>query len=246
MFSTVKNCIIFIFFLIFLCFSLLCIHRDPFSVPLSSPQGQAIFAQSDHRNYWRMAQFYVTQDNMHYCGIASMVMVLNSLNIPAPKVFPDENYRLFTQENLFTLPAVRALLDPKEIATRGVIFKTLAHSLETFALKVNFVYAGEYPYAVFHREFVKALIQDGHYVVACYDRGLLHQQGSGHCSPLAAYDDHTDRVLIMDVSRFDGEPFWVTVEDLYIAMKGDPHSLFLTEQGYIEVSSATNNLIRLQ
>ena len=31
----------------------------------------------------------------------------------------------------------------------------------------------------------------------------------GHVSPIAAYDEHSDRFLILDVHRTKGEPYWI-------------------------------------
>jgi hypothetical protein len=40
----------------------------------------------------------------------------------------------------------------------------------------------------------------------------------GHISPLAAYDDKTDRFLIMDVARYKYPPVWVKASDIFDAM----------------------------
>ena len=47
----------------------------------------------------------------------------------------------------------------------------------------------------------------------------MGQTGDGHFSPIAGYDDETDRVLVMDVARFKYAPYWAKVEELYEAMK---------------------------
>ena len=53
-----------------------------------------------------------------------------------------------------------------------------------------------------------------------YSRSSLGQTGSGHFSPLGAYDPDSDRLLVLDVARFKYPPHWVTVSDLWEAMKG--------------------------
>ena len=40
------------------------------------------------------------------------------------------------------------------------------------------------------------------FVVASYDRRSLGQTGTGHFSPIAAYEKSSDSVLILDVARF--------------------------------------------
>lgn len=224
-----------ILFLFIICASSL--RNEKKIIPLSSQAGIAIFSQSNHQNYWRLAQYYITQDNLSFCGIASIVMVLNAANIPAPKVFPTEKYRLFTQENLFSFDGVNALLDQDDTAWAGMSFRNVRQALQLFPLNVNVIYARDYSAEIFRQELMAALKRNNHYLIACYDRSVLGQSGHGHCSPLAAYDKYSDRVLIMDVSRFDSEPFWIKTRDLQQAMTGNPKSFWQVDSGYIEVSN---------
>ncbi|PXF50098.1 Glutathione gamma-glutamylcysteinyltransferase 3 [Gracilariopsis chorda] len=61
------------------------------------------------------------------------------------------------------------------------------------------------------------------FVAASYDRKTLGQTGTGHFSPVAAYDPQTDSVLVLDVARFKYGPHWVPIEDLVAAtMPLDP------------------------
>jgi len=49
------------------------------------------------------------------------------------------------------------------------------------------------------------------------DRSLYGKKG-GHFSPLAAYDQKTDRFLMMDVARYRYPPVWIKTNDLFKAM----------------------------
>jgi hypothetical protein len=51
-----------------------------------------------------------------------------------------------------------------------------------------------------------------------YLRQEIGQERGGHISPLAAYNELTDRFLIMDVSRYKYPPVWVKTADLWKAM----------------------------
>ena len=55
-------------------------------------------------------------------------------------------------------------------------------------------------------------------VIVDFNRQTLHQQGSGHCAPLAAYHSGEDRFLLMDVARYKLPPCWVKAEVLYNAL----------------------------
>jgi len=56
-------------------------------IPLEGPAGQRLLlgasASADHGP---LAQWFETQANLAYCGVASAVMALNSLAVPAPPV----------------------------------------------------------------------------------------------------------------------------------------------------------------
>jgi glutathione gamma-glutamylcysteinyltransferase len=55
-------------------------------------------------------------------------------------------------------------------------------------------------------------------LVVNFARSALGQTGDGHFSPLAAYDQATDSVLVLDVARFKYPYYWVTISHLYEAM----------------------------
>jgi glutathione gamma-glutamylcysteinyltransferase len=55
-------------------------------------------------------------------------------------------------------------------------------------------------------------------LVVNFARSALGQTGDGHFSPLAAYDQITDSVLVLDVARFKYPYYWVTISHLYDAM----------------------------
>jgi glutathione gamma-glutamylcysteinyltransferase len=55
-------------------------------------------------------------------------------------------------------------------------------------------------------------------VVVSFSRSALGQTGDGHFSPIAAYHEGTDQVLVLDVARFKYQPYWVTVPDLFRSM----------------------------
>lgn len=63
--------------------------------------------------------------------------------------------------------------------------------------------------------------EDGHMeaMVVSYSRKVVGQTGSGHFSPLAAYDPESDSVLILDTARFKYGAHWVKLPLIYEAMK---------------------------
>jgi hypothetical protein len=56
-------------------------------------------------------------------------------------------------------------------------------------------------------------------VIVNYDRAVLGQNGSGHVSPIGAYDEETDSVLVLDVARYKYPPVWVPFSTMFDAMQ---------------------------
>lgn len=56
------------------------------------------------------------------------------------------------------------------------------------------------------------------FLVASYSRKIFEQTGDGHFSPVAAYDEVSDKALILDTARFKYGPHWVPLQLLFDAM----------------------------
>ena len=56
-------------------------------------------------------------------------------------------------------------------------------------------------------------------IVANYNRKTLAQEGAGHQSPIAAYDEASDSVLMLDVAKFKYPPAWIKLADLLQSMQ---------------------------
>ena len=69
------------------------------------------------------------------------------------------------------------------------------------------------------RKLVKHVTMNkGKYLVVNYHLGIMYPITSGHFSPVVAYHEGKDMVLIMDVAGHLGTWVWVNVEDLYRSM----------------------------
>lgn len=83
-------------------------HASAETLPLPSSligaatnDGEALLIGAEARAaYFPLADNFVTQKTQSFCGVASMVMVLNAAGVPAPAVPEYEPYRTFTQDNL--------------------------------------------------------------------------------------------------------------------------------------------------
>lgn len=84
----------------------------------------------------------MTQKNAAYCGVASMVMVLNALSIPAPIAPELGNSHTFTQDNVFN-DQMRQIRAPLEISFRGMTLEQLRQFLASHSVKADVHYGSD-------------------------------------------------------------------------------------------------------
>jgi hypothetical protein len=94
----------------------------------------------------------------------------------------------------------------------------VARVLRVYGVLVDVHYAGASSAEEFRRLAAAYLARADHHVIVNYSRAALGQEGSGHISPLGAYDADSDRFLILDVSRYKAPAVWVSTEQLFQAM----------------------------
>jgi len=208
-------------------------------IGFSSHDGENYFAESDAREaYFPLASNFLTQKTQAYCGVASIVMVLNALNIPAPPVPEYEPYRTFTQDNLLT-PQTDAILPREVLARMGMTLDQIGGILSTQPVKIEVHHAAESSVDDFRKLARSYLAQPGHFVLVNYLRRTIGQESGGHISPLGAYDGRTDRFLVLDVARYKYPPVWVKTSDIFEAMNTqDPDNANKT-RGFVLVTAVT-------
>jgi hypothetical protein len=208
-------------------------------VDLRTEQGRAFFLEAEAREaYWPLAAQFVSQKNAAFCGVATLVMVLNSLEVPAPPVPGAAAYESFTQENVFD-DKTEAILRQESILKRGMTLDELGALFESFGLEARVTHASQASLEAFRADAIDSLRKRSHHVVVNYLRSSLGQRQGGHISPLAAYDGKTDRFLILDVARFKYPPVWVAARELFEAMSTIDADNGGRSRGYILVTPAT-------
>jgi hypothetical protein len=216
----------------------------PMLVPLAGEEGMARLARSTARvDFPHLANEFETQENKAFCGVASAVIVLNTLRDrddrfpkpedsrlapPGPKAF-DPLFHRFTQGDFFT-PATDAIKRREEILgaphapgaapSGGLQLRQLAGVLTAHGLAVEVrVVDDRLTPAVIRAEIAKNLSTEGDYVLVNYSRGGVGQPGGGHISPLGAYDAASDSFLVLDVNP-NAQPWaWVPAGALIDAMR---------------------------
>ncbi len=204
----------------------------------SSPDGETFFIESKAREaYFPISIHFVTQKTQAYCGVASMVMVLNALNAPAPSTPDYQPYRTFTQDNVLD-ETTDAVLPRDVLARQGMTLDQLGALLALHPVEVEVHHAADGGLDAFRAAASAALGTHDHFVIVNYLRKVLGQQPGGHISPLAAYDEKTDRFLILDVARYKYPPVWARASDLFAAMNTTDASNGGKTRGYVIVATS--------
>ncbi len=207
-------------------------------IDLRSPQGEALLLETHGLEaYFPISVAFETQKTQAYCGVASMVMVLNAIHAPAPSAPEYQPYKVFTQDNL--LDEKSELIRPRELlARRGMTLDQVSQILALHAVAVEVHHATPGGLDEFRKLASDYLGSKDHFVIVNYYRKALGQAPGGHISPLAAYDEKADRFLIMDVARYKYPPVWVTTSDLFDAMNTpDPDNDSKT-RGYVLITNS--------
>ncbi|MCB1815602.1 MAG: phytochelatin synthase family protein [Candidatus Competibacteraceae bacterium] len=209
-----------------------CLAAEP--IYFNQPESAALFASAELKDdYWSLAHYFVSERYLTYCGIASSVMTLNSLGVKspvAPLLYP---YQIFTEENIFTEDALK-IKPVSTIEREGLTLPELSQLLALYASEVQHTFAADSSVEEFRQVALATLQDPNKRLIINYLRTAVEQVGGGHISPIAAYDEASDRFLMLDVARYKYPPSWITASDMFNSML--PHDSDGESRGYVVVS----------
>jgi hypothetical protein len=206
------------FLIAFLLFS----HSAFASEIWNSKEGLNQLARSQFKNdFYQLVNFYQPQINKVYCSAASSVVVLNALN--------SEN--LYQQESFFNV-------ETDKIKLKSVINRTAKNSAgiydaglslgnlnrilsESYNLKTELFYATTHDQESINnfRKIIKSILSENKkFLIANFNGKILGQKTGGHVSPIAAYDEISDSILILDVALHKNQWFWADLNKFHKAM----------------------------
>jgi hypothetical protein len=117
----------------------------------ATDQGEALFLDADAREaYFPLASNFVTQQNQAFCGVASMVMEFNALELPAPAVPAFDPYHTFTQDNVLNAQT-EAVLPVGVIKKQGITLDQLGSLLAVQPVTVSVHHAADSSVETFRR-----------------------------------------------------------------------------------------------
>lgn len=201
-------------------------------ISFSSDRGMQYIQRNKQSNSLRLLEHFTTQKYLTYCGVASAVMVLNTIQHNIPLDEKHRPFHYFTQDNFFD-KRVSKIISEELIQKNGITLTQLYKTIQQFGVSTKVIYANEISESIFRAQ-LKHAIQHEQYVIVNFLRSNLQQAGEGHFSPIAAYDEISDRFLVLDVARYMYPPFWVKTSDLWSAVDTKDGNFY---RGFIITSS---------
>lgn len=208
---------------------------------MSSADGEKLFASAfgagHAKAFFPLISQFRTQDEPAFCGVSTLVMVLNALAKDPAKAWKGV-WRWWVEDML------DCCISLDEAKTSGITLDEFVCLAVCQGLQIQTLVrppvqiTGESPRSAtcrrsingsqnepgndidaFRRDVVLSCKSNDKFLVVSYDRKILSQTGSGHFSPIGAFDPKSDKVLILDVARFKYPPHWVKLELLWMAMQ---------------------------
>jgi len=228
--------------------------------PFDSETGMERFQQSKFKKaFFKLAPHYAPQQHITTCGIASSVMVLNTIyagnkltppvSVSGSWVAPEykEVYANFvwTEENFFNSKIAGILSrDVVEGKTKvdgdydvGVGLDKLAKVLSLQGLQSKAYHIDQVSNSGLDqfRSIIKQITANPDtFMIANYNLQIQSEIDGGHFSPIGAYDEISDSVLVIDTWSAFAPWVWINLYDLYHSL----HTLDAkTYRGYILVDT---------
>ena len=213
----------------------------------NTEEGKSRLASSAYKtDFFQLAHNFQPQANPLYCGVASSVIVLNALRLSRNAVPSQKSLEVVVPENLgggrrpYPAYSQLTLLGERTEAVKhrdvielkntgaeggeidpGLTLAQLKGILEAYDTCVDLHYAdadSEAAVAAF-REHLKSVLADSvRFLLVNFNGSTIGAATHGHISPVAAYDEKTDSVLLLDVAGYFNPWYWAPVAHLYGAM----------------------------
>ncbi len=215
-------------------------------------------------DFYQLANFYQPQINPLYCSVATSVIILNAfengeianqkeLAVAKPESLGggQMEFHSYSQLNflnaqtdqikkreIIELKAPKDVVDGKENYDPGLTLLELTDVLhKVHKLKLRVVFADEnnaQKIEKFRQDLKKFLAEDKYFIAVNFDGHVLGTKTGGHISPVAAYDEESDSVLVLDVALHKGTVwYFAPVVKLYEAMNSKDGAKY---RGYLVVS----------
>jgi len=185
-------------------------------IALSSSQGKKLLSDTMKKetceSYFPLIEQFLTQSDPSFCGLTTLAMVLNALSVD-PRVRWKGIWRWFDEDLLLKGCCLRK----QRIQKVGITMEEFQMLGRCQGAKIEIKRAND-SMDSFRNDLLQVIKSSDKFLVTSFDRKKLNQTGSGHFSPIAAFHEKYNMVLILDVARFKYAPYWVPLHTLYESM----------------------------
>ncbi|KAI9144941.1 Phytochelatin synthase-domain-containing protein [Paraphysoderma sedebokerense] len=220
----------------------------PTCVDFSSPKGKQLFKKALEENnmesYFKLAGQFTTQSEPAFCGLGTLCMVLNALEVDPQRQWKGP-WRWFDDS---MLDCCRAL---EEIKQTGITIAEFGCLARCNGLTAKVLRADKVTKDKFHQDIIRTSQTPDEILCVSFHRGTLQQTGMGHFSPVGGYCAEEQMVLILDVARFKYPSYWVSVDLLWEALlpqdpdTGKPRGYTILKKSALSVASSCLSQLRV-
>lgn len=190
-------------------------------IALNSTQGFKLLANGKTYAFFQLINNFETQIESTWCALGAIVTVLNSLHIEKPYTFGSggNQLRYFTQQYLMDNNSCTSAIIKSHPSMPGLDLDEVQQILKCLNVDSDLYLSNETADTKL-KEIFKLTYVPNRYVVVNFQRGKIYQAPykGAHYSPLGAYNEENDRVLVMDVARYKYPPVWVKTQDMINAL----------------------------
>ena len=215
--------------------------------PWNSEAGIITFEKAKYKkDFYHLAHNYQPQKTPVYCGIASSAIILNALYLEDGEILNSKNklikpkkhggdivdFKFYTQKDVFNkktdLIKEKAVIEFKKVDPKtgkyspGLTLMELSNLLKSHNLNVSFFYAKNDPkkgIKSFKKHLKSTLNKKDKYILANFYSKTIGRKGGGHISPIVAYNEDSNEILILDVASHKHPWYWVKLDMFYISMQ---------------------------
>lgn len=198
-------------------------------------------ALQSSKSFWKIIPYYRGQRTNSSCSLASATIVMNAI---VPSHTLSASSKLFTERRILNISNSRRWERATATNGTGISLKQMHKELDQ--LLINLKLENTYdlqmkrPSKSFRKSLKKMEVGD-YWIIVNFDQGMVMGEKSvGHFSPIGAYDEASDRVLILDTDAEWYEPYWVSV-DLLLKSMDTSDSLTGKRRGYLILSKKNPN-----
>lgn len=188
-------------------------------VYLTTPEGdERLLASEPLNDYIALATYLEYEHIQTFCAPATMAGVLNSLDVERPQPLRIYPFELFTQDSIFTEEnqAVKAYA---KVEHEGMTLEEIGTFLTNLGVEAEVHYADKLDTDALRQIAQDTLADPDARLMVNYTREVIGQIGAGHVSPIGAYHEDSESLLVLDVAKYKYPPSWLTLDEMLAAMQ---------------------------